>query len=102
MSGQRCVGPPWGRSRHPIPAFQLVRRIARSASSRTGISCGLPMLTGPVTLSSVSMRRRKPLDQVFDGAEGLGLAAVAVAGDRLDLQRLDDGVGHHAAVIRIQ
>src|SRR5204863_716901 len=41
-----------------------------------------------------------PLDQVVHVAEGPGLSAVAVDGERLSAQRLDDEVRHHAAVVR--
>jgi hypothetical protein len=56
---------------------------------------------GPVTESSLSIRRRKPVDQVVDVAEGARLAAVAVDRDGLALQRLHDEVGHHAPVVRV-
>ena len=40
-------------------------------------------------------------DQVVDIAETAGLAAVAVDGDVLAAQRLDDEVAHHPAVVRM-
>ena len=43
----------------------------------------------------------KGLDQVVHVAEGAGLAAVAVDGDRLVLQGLHDEVGHHPAVVGV-
>ena len=42
---------------------------------------------------------QKPRDQVVGIAEAAGLAAVAVDGDRLALQRLDDEVRHHPAIV---
>ncbi len=75
--------------------------MTRSASSATEVSTGLPRLTGPVMSSGAAISAHKPVDQIVDIAEGAGLGAVAVEGDRLVLQRLDDEVGDDAAVIGV-
>ena len=58
------------------------------------------MLTGPVKSSGVwSISRMPAVELVVDVAEGARLHAVAVERDVLALQRLDDEVRHHAAVV---
>ena len=44
---------------------------------------------------------QQPFDEVVDEAERARLAAAAVDRDRLALERLDDEVGDHAAVLRL-
>ena len=63
-------------------------------------SVGLPRLTGPVK-SSGCPSADEALDQIVDVAERSGLAAVAVDGDRLALERLDDEVRHDPPVARV-
>ena len=59
------------------------------------------MLIGPVTSSGGLHQPHEPVDQIVDVAERAGLAALAVDRDVLAAQRLDDEVGHHAAVVRV-
>ena len=40
------------------------------------------------------------VDQIIDIAEGTALAAVAIKGDRLTAQGLDDEIAHHAPIVR--
>ena len=101
MSGWRCVGSSAGSGRCTIFEREPVSSITSSASSRIVNSPGLPRLTGPVKSSGVVHQPHEALDQVVDVAERARLRAVAVDRDRLAVQRLDDEVRHHAAVVGV-
>ena len=56
-------------------------------------------MTGPVSRPAWFISRMKPSIRSSTITERAGLAAVAVDGDRLALERLDDEIGDHAAVV---
>ncbi len=98
ISGQRRTGSSWGRAAWTIRERLPVSSRTFSASSRMVNSSGIAQVDGADEILRVHQPDER-LDEVRDVTERARLAPVAVDGQGLALERLDDEVADDPAVV---